>query len=125
MRHGDLLDFFALRDKHIVNLPISSRQLNGAGSTQGVFLGRQSFIRQHPNETQQVVTQVVKGLNWLSNEQKSSTTSRTLFTQSGYPASIYAQELNGVNLKFLYSPLFDGYYTQQLQQKLLWLRNKG
>ncbi len=50
-------------------MPISSRQLNGAGSTQGVFLGRQSFIRQHPNETQQVVTQVVKGLNWLSNEQ--------------------------------------------------------
>lgn len=117
--------FFALRDKNIVNLPISSRQLNGAGSTQGVFLGRQSFIRQHPNETQQVVTQVVKGLNWLSNEQNRVPQVALFFTQSGYPASIYAQELNGVNLKFLYSPLFDGYYTQQLQQKITLATQQG
>lgn len=117
--------FFALRDKHIVNLPVSSRQLKGAGSTQGVFLGRQSFIQQYPNETQRVVTQVVKGLNWLSNEKNRVSQVALFSTQSGYPVSVYAQELNGVNLKFLHSPLFDGYYTQQLQQKITLARQQG
>lgn len=117
--------FFSLRDKHIVNLPVSTRQFEGAGSSQGVFLGRQTFIQQHPRETQQIVSQVVKGLGWLSNEQNRVAQVALFFTQSGYPASVYAQELHGVNLKFLYSPLFDSYYTQQLQQKISLAKQQG
>ncbi|GAA5013050.1 ABC transporter substrate-binding protein [Acinetobacter puyangensis] len=110
--------FFALRDKGIVKLPVSSRQLNGAGSSQGVFLGSQQFIQKYPKETQRVVNQVVNGLHWLSQEENRIAQIALFFTQSSYPASVYAQELHGVNLKFLYSPLFDQYYLNQLQQKI-------
>lgn len=117
--------FFSLRDKGIVKLPVSSRQLNGAGSSQGVFLGRQAFIRQYPKETQRVVTQVVKGLQWLSEDRNKVPQIAIFFTQSGYPASVYAQELQGVNLKFLYSPLFDPYYLNQLNQKISLAKTQG
>lgn len=110
--------FFALRDKGLVKLPVGSRQLQGAGSSQGVFLGHQQFIQAYPEATQRVVNQVVKGLHWLSQEENRVPQIAIFFTQSAYPASIYAQELHGVNFKFLYSPLFDQYYTGQLQQKV-------
>lgn len=117
--------FFALRDKGLVTLPTGSRQLGGAGSLQGVFLGSQKFIQSHPEATQRVVNQVVKGLHWLSQEENRIPQIALFFTQSSYPASIYAQELHGVNFKFLYSPLFDQYYLGQLQQKIALAQTQG
>ncbi|MBF7685428.1 ABC transporter substrate-binding protein [Acinetobacter sp. B10A] len=117
--------FFSLRDKGIVKLPISTKQLNGAGASQGVFLGRKEFIQQYPQETQQIVNQVVNGLNWLSQDDHLIPQVALFFTQSGYPASVYAQELHGVNLKFLYSPLFDPYFNDQLQQKVNLAQSQG
>lgn len=117
--------FFALRDKGLVKLPTGSRQLNGAGSSQGVFLGSKQFIQTHPDATQRVVNQVVKGLNWLSKEENRVPQIALFFTQSSYPASVYAQELNGVNLNFLYSPLFDPYYLGQLNQKVALAQAQG
>lgn len=110
--------FFALRDKGLVKLPISTRQLNGVGSSQGVFLGRQQFIQSYPKETQQVVNQVVRGLHWLSQDQNHIPQIAIFASQASYPALVYARELHGVNLKFLYSPRFDGYYLKNLQQKI-------
>lgn len=117
--------FFALRDRKTVNLPLSSRQLNGAGSSQGVFLGRTEFIQKYPQETQRIVNEVVKGLAWLSDDANKVPQVAIFFTQSGYPASVYAQELNQVNLKFLYSPLFDTYYLNQLTQKIALAQKQG
>ncbi|MCE1270660.1 MAG: ABC transporter substrate-binding protein [Acinetobacter sp.] len=117
--------FFALRDKGLVTLPVGSRQFNGAGSTQGVFLGSQKFIQTYPEATQRVVNQVVKGLHWLSQEDNRVAQVALFSSQSSYPASVYAQELNGVNFKFLYSPLFDPYYVGQLQQKIALAQTQG
>ncbi|GAB3046402.1 ABC transporter substrate-binding protein [Acinetobacter apis] len=117
--------FFALRDRKIVQLPLSTRQLNGAGASQGIFLGTTAFIQKHPQETQRVVNQVVKGLAWLSEDKNKVPQIAIFFTQSGYPASVYAQELNNVNLKFLYSPLFDAYYLGQLEEKIKLAHSQG
>ena len=117
--------FFALNDKGLVNLPVSTRQLNGAGSSQGVFLGRRQFLQQYPKETQIVVNQVVKGLHWLSQEQNLNPQIQLFSGQSSYPAKIYARELNNVNLKFLYSPLFDAYYLKNLEQKIDLTHSQG
>lgn len=110
--------FFALRDKGIVKLPVNSNQLNGAGSGQGGFIGRRAFIEAHSAETQQVVNQVIRAAHWLSQEQNRVPQIALFFTQASYPASIYAQALQGTNLKFAYSPLFDPYYVNQLQNKI-------
>ncbi|KAA8735708.1 aryl sulfate ester ABC transporter [Acinetobacter qingfengensis] len=117
--------FIALRDKGIVKLPVSTRQLNGAGASQGVFLGSQKFIKAYPKETQRLVNQVVNGLYWLSQEKNRIPQIALFFTQASYPASVYAQELHGVNFKFLYSPLFDQYYLTQLQQKINLAQSQG
>ena len=117
--------FFALRDKGLVKLPISTRQLNGIGASQGVFFGRQSFIQKYPNETQLVVDQVVKGLHWLSQDQNHVPQIALFAAQASYPALVYARELHGVNLKFLYSPRFDGYYLKNLQQKIDLTHSQG
>lgn len=117
--------FFALRDKGLVKLPISTRQLNGVGASQGVFLGRQQFIQSHPKETQLVVDQVVQGLHWLSQEQNHVPQIAIFSAQASYPALVYARELHGVNLKFLYSPRFDGYYLKNLQEKINLTQSQG
>ena len=117
--------FFALRDKGLVKLPLSTRQLNGVGSSQGVFLGRQKFIQSYPKETQQVVNQVVKGLHWLSQDQNHVPQIAIFASQAAYPPLVYARELHGVNLKFLYSPRFDGYYLNNLQQKIDLTHSQG
>lgn len=68
---------------------------------------------------------MVKGLAWLSEDKNKVPQIAIFFTQSGYPASVYAQELNNVNLKFLYSPLFDAYYLGQLEEKIKLAHSQG
>ncbi|MFT4021581.1 MAG: ABC transporter substrate-binding protein [Acinetobacter sp.] len=117
--------YFALRDKGIVKLPVSSRTLNGAGATQGVFLGTADFINKYPQVTQRVVNQVVQALYWLSQEKNRVPQIALFYTQSNYPPSVYAQELHGVNFHFLYSPWFDQYYLGRLKQNVDLAKQQG
>lgn len=110
--------FFGLRDKGIVKLPVNSNQLNGAGSGLGVVVGRTAFIKAYPEETQQLINQIVRGAHWLSQEKNRESQIALSANQSSLPASLFREILEGTNLKFSNSPLFDPYYVNQLQRKV-------
>lgn len=110
--------YFMLKDRGLVNLPMSTKQVGNAGASQGLFLGKQAFIDAYPQLTQRIVNKIVEQQKWLANP-KNLNAQITLFSQqSGYPSSIYTQDLKGVNLSILYSPIFDTNYINDLKVKV-------
>src|SRR5690606_23316403 len=63
-----LSSLLALRDRGLVELPVNSRDLEGAGSTQSVLIGTGDFIRQHPDLVARLVKAQQQGVTWLRDE---------------------------------------------------------
>ena len=116
---------FALRDRGLVTLPVGSAQLGGAGSLQGAFIGTGAFLQAHPEIAQRVVNVVVKAAHWLSQEQNRQAQIALSAAQSGYPASVFEQQLRGGDLRFVYSPLLDTFYLDNLRQKVALAKDRA
>ena len=110
--------YFMLKDRGLVKMPMSTKQVGNAGASQGVFLGSQTFTKAYPQLTQRIVNKIVEQQKWLATPKNLNAQIALFSQQSGYPRSIYLQDLNGVNLSTLYSPIFDDTYMNNLKQKV-------
>lgn len=108
----------ALRDKGIVNIPVSSRDLNGAGSLQGAFLGAQPFLKQYPETTLRVVKVLLEASHWLSQEANRAAQMQLVASQSSYPLKAVDESMRGTNLAFYFSPLLDKYYLDNFRRSI-------
>jgi len=108
----------ALRDRGVVQLPVSSRDLNGAGSLQGAFIGAQPFLAANPDIATRVVKVVVSASHWLSQESNREQQVKLVAEQSSYPLSTVAESLRGADLAFVYSPLLDKFYLDNFRRSV-------
>ncbi|MET0533282.1 MAG: ABC transporter substrate-binding protein [Steroidobacter sp.] len=115
----------ALRDRGIVNIPVSTKQLDGAGSLQGGLVGAQAFLHQHPDVTTRVVKTVLVASRWLSTEENRQAQVQLVASQSSYPAAAIEESLRGSNLAFVYSPLLDGYFLDNFKRNVELARQFG
>jgi sulfonate transport system substrate-binding protein len=115
----------ALRDRGIVDIPVSTRQLDGTGSLQGGLVGAQSFLQQHPDLATRVVKTVLVASRWLSVEENRQAQVQLVAAQSSYPASAIDEALRGSNLAFVYSPLLDAYFLDNFKRSVELARQFG
>lgn len=115
----------ALRDRGIVNIPVSTQQLDGTGSLQGGLIGAQPFLQQHPDLATRFVKTVVVASRWLSTEANRQAQVQLVASQSSYPIAAIEESLRGNNLAFVYSPLLDGYFLGNFKRNVELARQFG
>ncbi|MBA1202232.1 ABC transporter substrate-binding protein [Pseudomonas capeferrum] len=111
-----LSSLLSLRERGLVELPINSRDLEGAGSTQAVLLGTGEFIRQYPDLVERLVKAQLQAVKWLSDESNREAYVDLVSGLSNYPKVIYQQDLAKEDLTHYFDPRLDAEFVGLLQQ---------
>jgi len=111
-----LSNLLSLRERGLVELPVSSRDLKGAGSTQAVLLGTGEFIRQHPDLVQRLVNAQEQASAWLRDEHNRQAYIDLVASNANWPRSILSDDLAKEDLAHYFDPRLDAGFVGQLQQ---------
>lgn len=111
-----LSNMISLRDRGLVELPISSRDLEGAGSTQAVLLGTGDFIRQYPDLVARFVKAQERAAQWLRDENNREAYVDLVASNANWPKSILQGELANEDLAHYFDPRLDAEFVGLLQQ---------
>ena len=109
----------ALRDKGIADIPLSTRDLNGAGQLGGLIVVDGKFARENRETLQRVLKVQRDAAAWASDEKNRDAFIKLLADQSGYPEKILDAEWNGTPpLSQRLSPELDQKFVDQLTQSI-------
>ncbi|MFS0828924.1 ABC transporter substrate-binding protein [Pseudomonas phoenicis] len=111
-----LSNMISLRDRGLVELPVNSRDLEGAGSTQAVLLGTGDFIRQYPDLVARLVKAQERAAQWLRDENNREAYVDLVASNASWPKSILQGELADENLAHYFDPRLDAEFVGLLQQ---------
>ncbi|MDF9619849.1 ABC transporter substrate-binding protein [Pseudomonas entomophila] len=111
-----LSNLLSLRERGLVELPVNSRDLKGAGGTQSVLIGTGEFIRQHPDLVQRLVTAQQQAVRWLQNEHNRDAYVDLVSAQANWPRAILRDDLAQENLARYFDPRLDAEFVGLLQQ---------
>ncbi|MDM9596394.1 ABC transporter substrate-binding protein [Pseudomonas guariconensis] len=111
-----LSTLLSLRERGLVELPVNSRDLKGAGSTQAVLLGTGAFIDQHPDLVARLVTAQQKAVKWLRDENNRKAYVDLVASTANYPRVILEGDLAQENLAHYFDPRLDAEFVGLLQQ---------
>lgn len=111
-----LSSLLSLRERGLVELPISSRDLQGAGSTQAVLLGTGDFIRKYPELVQRLVNAQQQASAWLRDEHNREAYVELVASNANWPRSILSDDLATEDLAHYFDPRLDAEFVGQLQQ---------
>jgi sulfonate transport system substrate-binding protein len=108
-----------LAEKGLAKIAYSTKGRDPAFERQSTLIAADSFVANHPDLTQRVVTAIVKAAFWSSQEENRETLF-DIWARSGRPASVYRDDFANQSLKYRNSPLIDDYlinaYRVQAQQ---------
>lgn len=109
----------ALRDKGIADIPLSTRDLQGAGQLSGLIIVDGKFARENKDILRRVLNVQRSAAAWASDEKNKAAFIKLLADQSGYPEDILAAEWGGSPpLAQRLSPELDDAFTDQLNQSI-------
>ncbi|MDZ5604876.1 ABC transporter substrate-binding protein [Pseudomonas sp. RP23018S] len=111
-----LSNLLSLRERGLVELPINSRDLQGAGSTQAVLLGTGDFIRLYPEVVARVVQAQQKAVTWLRDENNREAYVDLVASTANWPRSILQSDLANEDLAHYFDPRLDAEFVDLLQQ---------
>ena len=111
-----LSNLLSLRERGLVELPVNSRDLEGAGSTQAVLLGTGEFIRKYPELVQRVVNAQQQATDWLRDEHNRDAFVDLVANNANWPRSILSDDLAKEDLAHYFDPRLDADFVAQLQQ---------
>jgi sulfonate transport system substrate-binding protein len=111
-----LSNLLSLRERGLVELPVNSRDLKGAGSTQAVLIGTGEFIRQHPDLVQRLVNAQQHAVKWLRDENNREAYVDLVASTANWPKGILRDDLAGEDLSRYFDPRLDAEFVDLLQQ---------
>ncbi|MBA0206394.1 ABC transporter substrate-binding protein [Pectobacterium aroidearum] len=107
----------SLRDKGLADIPLSSRDLNGAGQLSGFLLVDEKFAKGNEDILRRLVKVQREAANWASDEKNKDEFIRLLATQSGYPENILRVEWDTLPpLTERLSPELDPAFVEKLKR---------
>lgn len=109
----------ALRDKGVADIPLSTRDLKGAGQLSGLLLVEGQFARANSNILQRIVEVQRKAAAWASEDKNKDAVIQLLANQSGYPQNLLREEWDGLPpLSQRLSPDLDAQFVSQLTHSI-------
>lgn len=110
-----LAGLIALREKGLAELPLSTRDLGGAGSTQAVLVGTGAFVRDYPEVTARLVKAQQQAVTWLRDEDHKQAYVELVSRLASYPPVILGTDLKDDSFKDIFDPQLDPAFLARLQ----------
>lgn len=107
-----LAGLFALRDRGLAEIPLSTRDLNGAGTLQALLVGSGAFVDAHPDITERLLKVQLQAQDWLAREENRDAYIELVSKQASYPVVILQSEYRGRKLGDALSPRLDADFAQ-------------
>ncbi|WP_337058978.1 ABC transporter substrate-binding protein [Pseudomonas sp. USHLN015] len=111
-----LAGLIALREKGLAELPLSTRDLGGAGSTQAVLVGTGAFVRDYPEVTARLVKAQQQAVTWLRDEDHKQAYVELVSRLASYPPVILGTDLKDDSFKDIFDPQLDPAFLARLQK---------
>ncbi|SDI60307.1 ABC transporter substrate-binding protein [Pseudomonas panipatensis] len=113
-----LAGLFALQAKGLADIPLSTRDLNGAGTLQGVLIGNGAFVDAHPEITQRLLKVELQALAWATAEANHDAFVDLISKQASYPPVILQTEFKDRPLADALSPQLDADFLGKLDASI-------
>ncbi|SFA65451.1 ABC transporter substrate-binding protein [Metapseudomonas otitidis] len=111
-----LAGLIALREKGLAELPLSTRDLGGAGSTQAVLVGTGAFVRDYPEITARLVKAQQQAVEWLRDEDHKQAYVELVSRLASYPPVILGTDLKDDSFHTIFDPRLDADFLARLQK---------
>lgn len=110
-----LSNLIALKARGLAELPLSTDDLGGTGSLQGVLVGDGRFVDAHPDITARLIAAQQKAVRWLRDDNNKSAYIELVSTLANYPSVILQTDLEASDLSRVFDPHLDGEFLGRLQ----------
>jgi sulfonate transport system substrate-binding protein len=110
-----LSSLIALPEKGLAEIPLTSRDIQGAGSTQAVLVGAGAFVDQHPELIERLLGAQQRAIRWLADDANRGSYVELVSSTAGYPRVILETDLAGESLGEMFAPQLDPPFLDRLQ----------
>ncbi|MBV4476584.1 ABC transporter substrate-binding protein [Pseudomonas botevensis] len=108
----------ALQAKGLAELPLNTKDLDGAGSVQAVLLGTGKFIDAHPEAVAKLLKAQQQAVDWLTQDRNKEAYVQLVSGLASYPSVILTQDLKDQNLSEVFPSTLDPLFLEGLQGKV-------
>ncbi|AYC32775.1 nitrate ABC transporter substrate-binding protein [Pseudomonas cavernae] len=104
----------ALRARGLIEIPLTTNDLNGAGSIQSVLVGARSFVEAHPEAVTRLLKAQEQAMQWLGEEQNKEAYIQLVSGLASYPPVILQEDLKTEKLGEIFRSELDPAFLAKL-----------
>ncbi|MBI6851525.1 ABC transporter substrate-binding protein [Pseudomonas cichorii] len=108
----------ALEAKGLAELPLSSKDLGGAGNIQGVLVASGAFVDAHPEAVPRLLKAQEQATRWLTDEANKQAYIDLVSGYASYPAAILEKDLRTEKMGDLFPSQLDPQFLTALQSSV-------
>jgi sulfonate transport system substrate-binding protein len=105
----------ALQAKGLAELPLSTKDLGGAGSVQAVLIGTGKFVDAHPEAVAKLLKSQQQAVEWLTRDSNKDAYIQLVSGLASYPPIILSQDLKDQKLSEVFPSTLDPVFLGKLQ----------
>lgn len=108
----------ALKARGLADLPLTTVDLNGAGSMQAVLLGRGAFVDEHPELVARLIKAQQPAITWLRNDDHKQDYIKLVSGLASFPPEILTADAADQSLVKIFAPQLDTKFIDNLQNSV-------
>jgi sulfonate transport system substrate-binding protein len=105
----------ALQAKGLAELPLNTKDLDGAGSVQAVLVGNGKFVDEHPEVVAKLLKAQQQAVQWLTQDSNKEAYIQLVSGLASYPPVILTQDLKDQKLSEVFPSTLDPVFLGKLQ----------
>ncbi|MGY4491370.1 ABC transporter substrate-binding protein [Pseudomonas sp. TE3610] len=110
-----LSNVIVLQQKGLADLPLTTKDLGGAGSIQSVLVGNGAFVDAHPDIVARLLKAQGTAVQWLTQDGNKDAYVQLVSQVASYPPAILAQDLKNDRLSEVFPASLDPQFLGTLQ----------
>ena len=105
----------ALQAKGLAEIPLTTKDLGGAGSIQAVLVGSKQFVDQHPDAVAKLLKAQQQAVQWLTQDSNKDAYIQLVSGLASYPPVILTNDLKDQTLSKIFPSTLDPVFLAKLQ----------
>lgn len=105
----------ALQAKGLAEIPLTTKDLGGAGSIQAVLVGSKQFVDQHPDAVAKLLKAQQQAVQWLTDDNNKQAYIALVSGLASYPPVILTNDLKDQTLSEVFPSTLDPVFLAKLQ----------
>lgn len=108
----------ALQAKGLAELPLTTKDLGGAGSIQSVLVGSGKFVDEHPEVVATLLQAQQQAVQWLTDDNNKQAYIELVSGRASYPTLILTNDLKDQKLSEIFPATLDPVFLAKLQDSV-------